>query len=130
MGGLGIAGYVGGGIESAISEYSGSGISNLETAVQYSPSQSSPMMMGAAAGASDFARLGKYAKDFGYALRGLADNAYSSLYARNQNQSQSFSPDLFLKQGRPAAQFVGKIEDIRHYIEEAFTAATGHELRK
>lgn len=39
------------------------------------------------------------------------------------------SPETFLKPNRPVTQFVGKTEDIKEYIEEAFTATTGKSLQ-
>ena len=136
MGGLGLGdrGSYFDSIDSAISSYSGSSISNLETAVHYSAPQSQPMMMESAISLNSQPSSGtrqKYILDFGYALKGLVDKTYSSMYAGHKNQSHHhFSPDPFLKSNRPAAQFIGKIEDIKEHIEEAFIATTGHELQK
>ncbi len=49
-------------------------------------------------------------------------------YKASAPAPQYFTPESFLKHGRPVARFVGKTEDIKHYIQEAFEKTTGKEL--
>lgn len=39
-----------------------------------------------------------------------------------------FSPDIFLDKNRPVSQFIGSVDDIKHYIRDAFEKTAGKKL--
>lgn len=126
--GSGCSGYSSGSgsynsIDDAISSYSGNTMNTLETAVDYDKAlpviemQSAPEVLQYRAGEKE----GKEAK--GYNI------PYNKGYSKGAIQSKDyFSPNMFLKPERPKAQFIGSVNEIKHYVQEAFKAVTGKDL--
>ncbi len=46
----------------------------------------------------------------------------------SNNSKNDFVPDSFLNTYRPTTQFIGNVEDVKPFIEEAFRAVTGEDL--
>lgn len=107
-------------IDSVVSSYSGSMSNALETAVDYDR----PMQV------INMDNPGvTYSKGEGEAKEVKGYNMpYNKGYATNSNARDYFSPSIFLRDDRPQSQFIGKVEEIKHYIQEAFKATTGKEL--
>lgn len=113
-----------GGLEQ-MAGYQGS-ISTLETAVRdYAPhraSSFSAVMPAAHCSGSDYGNDHSNATQYGF----HAGN-YSSGYLINSAR-EYFTPIMFLKTNRPASLFIGKSDDIKHYVMEAFEATAGMPL--
>jgi len=45
-----------------------------------------------------------------------------------KKRGEYFSPDVFLRNDRPSAQFIGSVEEIKHYINESFEKTMRKEL--
>ncbi|HLC46598.1 MAG TPA: hypothetical protein VJI75_02545 [Candidatus Nanoarchaeia archaeon] len=135
-------------LENVISSYSGSSLSMRETIREtYSSSRSGSAGYSSSSFFNQFTQAssardsgnsngilaedsfaGKYLAGISYALKGLVDQKYFSGYKQQKNSESHFSPDSFLKPQRPAAPFIGKAEDVQHYVREAFRATTGKRL--
>ncbi len=62
----------------------------------------------------------------------VSNNSYGVVgYSTGYNlpsRTEYFTPAPFLKSDRPDSPFIGKADDIKHYIQEAFEAVTGKQL--
>jgi len=102
-------------IDSIIGSYSGN-MSTLEVSLDYDPN--TPQIM-------DTGKSEVYKKEVQEA-KGY-DVPYNKGYSAEASKDY-FSPNMFLKSERPQSQFIGEVEDIKDYVQEAFKATTGKEL--
>ncbi len=112
-----------GGLEQ-ISQYHGN-ISALETAVhEYAPIQinhHSPAHSWSPAQPASYRVDAQYRED-------TRDYTTSSAGYLLHPAREYFSPIMFLKDNRPSSLFIGKGDDIKHYILDAFEATMGKQL--
>lgn len=69
--------------------------------------------------------------DVGAAIRYAAysgNGRNAGYFGNTQTKTDVFSPDIFLNRDRPASQFIGSVDDIKHYIREAFEKTAGKML--
>ena len=111
-------------IDSVISSYSGSSMNTLEMAADYNRNDALPVFE-----MQSNAEVLNYKKESG-GERGKGYNMpYSNSYKiPSSRNADYFSPSTFLKAERPKTQFIGDVDEIKHYINEAFIATTGKEL--
>lgn len=53
---------------------------------------------------------------------------YNKSYGAAAHGKDYFSANMFLRQDRPKAQFVGSVDEIKDYIRETFMATTGKQM--
>jgi len=113
-------------IDSFVSQYSGSAVSTMESAVQvYQPTflgTETEQAAGNNYGISESIASAVYGNiGSGYQKRSPQQKPINSM-------ADSFNPNMFLNRNRPAAPFIGSSEDIQHYVKDAFENTTGNKL--
>ena len=111
-------------IDSVISSYSGSSMNALEMAADYNRNDVLPVFE-----MQNNVEILNYKSNEKSLEKGKGYNMpYSNSYKISQSKQDYFSPSTFLKAERPKTQFIGDVDEIKHYINEAFRATAGKEL--
>ncbi|MFO8015499.1 MAG: hypothetical protein R6U32_00180 [Candidatus Woesearchaeota archaeon] len=110
-------------------DYSAPSASALEMNVENTPYAAQPMTIEVSHKPEEL----QYRKLSGITEKGAQETSYNTTYDSDEGyairgKADYFTPSTFLRPERPRARFVGSVEGIRDYIEEAFKATTGKDL--